>query len=309
VSLTIMADRRQPKKIAWIGVLLLSLGIAGTFTVTRGRPDAPDPAFTALPVQKTVLYRFTLQNTSNRPLPTAEFATYAPVGETAFQQCLRLESDHPFQERTDAAGNRIVRFAFDRFPPFASKIITIKADLQLTETPRPEAPRDLAPFLAPQKYIESDHPDIIRMSRALVGETPLKTAENMCRWVAGSLRLEGYVRRERGALYALQHRKGDCTESAYLFVALCRAAGIPARAVGGYICPQSGTLKPGGYHNWAHFFDGTSWQTADPQNGVFRAQAPDYIVMRVMGASGEAADPGFQRFRLKGAGLKARMHS
>jgi len=38
-------------------------------------------------------------------------------------------------------------------------------------------------------------------------------------------------------------------------------------------------------------------------------QAADYIVMRVMGASGEAADSGFQRFRLKGAGLKARMHS
>ncbi len=304
-----MADRRKPKKFACIGVLLLSLGVAGVFIVTRGRPDAPDPAFTAPPVQKTILYRFTLQNTSNRTLPTAVFATYAPVAETAFQQCLRLESDHPFQERTDAAGNRIVRFAFDRFPPFASKIITLKADLQLTETPRTEAPRDLAPYLAPQKYIESDHPDIIRTVRALMGGTPLKTAENMCRWVASSLRHEGYVRRERGALYALQHREGDCTESAYLFVALCRAAGIPARAVGGYICRHSGTLKPGGYHNWAHFFDGTSWQTADPGNGVFRAQAADYIVMRVMGESGETADPGFQRFRLKGEGLKARMDS
>ncbi|MFO7706612.1 MAG: transglutaminase-like domain-containing protein [Desulfobacterales bacterium] len=309
MSFTIMADRRKPKKIAWIGAVLLSLGVAGAFIATRGRPDAPDLSFTAPPVQKSISYRFTLQNTSNRSLPSAEFVTYAPVGETAFQQCLRLESDHPFQERTDAAGNRIVQFTFDRFPPFASKIITLKADLQLTETPRPEAPRDFAPYLTPEKYIESDHPEIIRTARALTGETPLKTAENMCRWVAGSLRHEGYDRRERGALYALQHREGDCTESAYLFVALCRAAGIPARAVGGYICLQSGTLKPGGYHNWAHFHDGTSWQTADPGNGVFRAQAADYVVMRVMGASGEAADPGFQRFRLKGAGLKARMHS
>ncbi len=269
----------------------------------------PIPPLPAPPVQKTISYRFTLQNTSNRTLPTAEFATYAPVGETAFQQCLRLESDHPFQERTDAAGNRIVRFAFDRFPPFASKIITLKADLQLTETPRPEAPRDLAPFLAPQKYIESDHPDIIRTARALMGETPLKTAENMCRWVADSLRPRATSAGSAGRFTPCSTRKGDCTEAAYLFVALCRAAGIPARAVGGYICPQSGTLKPGGYHNWAHFFDGTSWQTADPDNGVFRAQAADYIVMRVMGASGETADPGFQRFRLKGEGLKARMDS
>jgi hypothetical protein len=309
MSATIMADRRKPKKFFWIGVLALSLGIVGAFIATRGQPDPPGPALPPPPVQKTVLYRFTLQNTSNRTIPTAEFTTYAPLGKAAFQRCLRLESDHPFQELTDSAGNRIVQFTFDRFPPFASKIITLKADLQLTETPRTEAPRDLASFLAPQKFIESDHPDIVRTARALMCETPLKTAENICRWVAGSLRHEGYVRRERGALYALQHREGDCTEAAYLFVALCRAAGIPARAVGGYICRQSGTLKPGGYHNWAHFHDGTSWQTADPGNGIFRAQATDYVVMRVMGPAGEAADPGFQRFRVKGQGLKARMDS
>jgi hypothetical protein len=31
--------------------------------------------------------------------------------------------------------------------------------------------------------------------------------------------------------------------------------------------------------------------------------------MRVMGAAGEDADPGFQRFRVEGEGLKARMDS
>jgi transglutaminase-like putative cysteine protease len=304
-----MADRRKPKKTAWIGVLLLSLGLTGVFITARGRPVPQVPAFSPPPVQKTILYRFTLRNTTNRTIPAAEFETYAPVAETAFQRCLRLECDHPFQVRSDAAGNRVVQFTFDRFPPFASKIITLKADLQLTETPRPEAIQDLAPFLAPEKYIESDHPDIVRTARALTGETPVKTAENICRWVADNLRPEGYVRRVRGALYALTHGKGDCTEAMYLFVALCRAAGIPARGVGGYIRPHSGTLKPAGYHNWAHFHDGGCWQTADPQNRVFREQAADYIVMRVLGPAGEGADPGFRRFRVKGEGLKARMDS
>jgi len=304
-----MADQRKPKKFFLIGVLLLSLGIVGAFIATRGQPDSPNPALTPPPVQKTVLYRFTLQNTANRTIPTAEFATYAPFGETAFQQCLRLECDHPFQVQTDAAGNRVVQFTFDRFPPFASKIITLKADLQLTETPRPEAFRDFAPFLAPEKYIESNHPDIVRAAGALMGESPIKTAENICRWVGDNVQAEGYLRRDRGALYALRHGKGDCTEAMYLFVALCRAAGIPARGIGGYICPHSGTLKPTGFHNWAHFYDGVCWQTADPQNRVFRAQAADYIVMRVMGVAGEDADPGFQRFRVKGEGLKARMDS
>ena len=304
-----MADRRKPKKTAWIGVLLLSLGIAGAFITAGGRPVPQVPAVSPPPVQKTVLYRFTLQNTTNRTIPRAEFATYAPVGETAFQRCLRLECDHPFQVRSDAAGNRVVQFTFDRFAPFASKIITLKADLRLTETPRPEAIQDFAPFLAPQKHIESDHPDMVRTARALMGETPRMTAENICRWVGDNVQPESYVRRARGALYALTHGRGDCTEAMCLFVALCRAAGIPARGVGGYIRPHSGTLKPAGYHNWAHFHDGVAWQTVDPQNRVFRARAADYIVMRVMGAAGETADPGFERFRVKGEGVKARMDS
>lgn len=300
-----MANPRKRQSVAWLGALLLCIGAAGFVVSTRGRPDRHDPP----PVfQKTVLYRFTLHNASNRTIPTAEFWTYAPVGKSVFQRCIRLESSHPFTLETDAAGNRILHFSFDRFSPFASKIITLKADLRLTEKPREEALPDPTSYLAPTQYIESDHPDIIRTAQSLKSETPIKTAESIFRWVADALRAEGYVRRERGALYALRHKKGDCTEFMYLFVALCRAAEVPARCIGGYICPESGTLKPGAYHNWAQFYDGARWQTADPQNKVFMARGADYIAMRIMGASVEGPDMSFERFRVKGDGLKARMN-
>jgi len=39
---------------------------------------------------------------------------------------------------------------------------------------------------------------------------------------------------EHGALWALQNKKGDCTEFSNLMVALMRAAGIPAKVVSGY---------------------------------------------------------------------------
>jgi len=39
---------------------------------------------------------------------------------------------------------------------------------------------------------------------------------------------------EHGAIWAYDHRSGDCTEFTNLFIALCRAAGIPAKFISGY---------------------------------------------------------------------------
>ena len=94
----------------------------------------------------------------------------------------------------------------------------------------------------PQKNIQSDHPAINRVAHKLQAPDPAKTIERVFRWVAGNVRYSGYVGKDRGALYALENKKGDCTEYANLFVALCRANGIAARPIGGYVCPQSGVL-------------------------------------------------------------------
>jgi len=58
---------------------------------------------------------------------------------------------------------------------------------------------------------------------------------------------------ERGALWALEEGVGDCSEYSYLFVALCRAAGIPARVQAGFAFhAQSDTLNDG--HMWAEYY-------------------------------------------------------
>jgi len=126
--------------------------------------------------------------------------------------------------------------------------------------------------------------------------------------VTGNVRYSGYAGRDRGALYALEHRKGDCTEYANLFVALCRANGIAARPIGGYVCPQSGVLKARDYHNWGEFYEDGSWKLADPQNRVLRQNPADYIAMRIMHASEDDPMGPYNRFRFKGEGLKVRMN-
>ena len=65
------------------------------------------------------------------------------------------------------------------------------------------------------------------------------------------------------ATYCLEQGHGECTEYAALFVGLCRAAGVPARAVTGF----RGS-KANDWHAWAEFMlpDGR-WIPVDPTQG------------------------------------------
>lgn len=73
-----------------------------------------------------------------------------------------------------------------------------------------------------------------------------------------------YMRdRPLSAVQMLQQRVGNCMAFSHLFVALCRAAGIPARVCGGAVV---GEKDP--WHQWAEFYlPEVGWVPADPTNG------------------------------------------
>lgn len=66
-----------------------------------------------------------------------------------------------------------------------------------------------------------------------------------------------------GAVQCLLNGRADCGSYAALFVALCRAGGVPARAVAG--CWANGENQ---WHCWAEFLlPGVGWIPADPSAG------------------------------------------
>jgi transglutaminase-like putative cysteine protease len=136
----------------------------------------------------------------------------------------------------------------------------------------------------------------------------MATAGMINEWVARHIRYTGYAREDRGALYALNSGRGDCTEYMYLFVALCRTKGIPARGVCGYVCENGGVLKPSGYHNWAEFYDQGAWRIADPQKKVFMRNGDQYIAMRIINRAERDFGGGLHRFRFAGEGLSVKMN-
>ncbi|MEM3055485.1 MAG: transglutaminase-like domain-containing protein [Candidatus Bathyarchaeia archaeon] len=128
-------------------------------------------------------------------------------------------------------------------------------------------------YTQPEKLIESDNPQIISTARGITGdeENPYKKVQKIFDFVTTHIRYERQEE-EHGALWALKNGVGDCSEYSCLFVALCRAAGIPARIQAGFAFNKvDETMKDG--HMWAEFYlENYGWIPVDPTWGQFQTR-------------------------------------
>jgi transglutaminase-like putative cysteine protease len=118
--------------------------------------------------------------------------------------------------------------------------------------------------------LDLDDPSIIRLAERLRGgeHDPTRVVRRLLAWVHDSIRAD-VPTSPRSAARTLKERQGDCGEHARLFVALARAAGIPARGA-------AGLLYVGGkfyYHAWAEVYLGPRFLAVDPMLGQLPVDA------------------------------------
>jgi Transglutaminase-like superfamily len=128
-------------------------------------------------------------------------------------------------------------------------------------------------YLEATPSIQADDAKILKLARRLVGKEkdPLKAADLLKSWVRKNLR-PSYADNASTALEILENKAGDCTEHTLLFVTLARAAGIPAREVGGVAFVNEGQPMFG-WHAWAEIHDGKQWVSVDPTWGQLYVDA------------------------------------
>jgi len=276
----------------WVAALVVSVA----------SPVGPAAAADTAHEGRDVFYSFTLENTTGNLLQGAKFWTYAPVHESGHQSLVGLEVSHPHTVKRDRAGNQVLCFELDAFPPYGTRIITVEAKLVMKSAAAPShSPGDR--YLQADSLIESDHHEL----QAAANSLPAGGSKTVYEFVKDHVRDTGYVKKDKGALYALQQGEGDCTEYACLFAAMCRARGIPSRVVGGYVSERSAVLRPGRYHNWAEVFEDGAWHIVDPQTGRFKEGGAAYLAMNILtGDGGDMKE--FRRFRHEGEGLKVTMN-
>jgi len=223
-----------------------------------------------------------MSNPTAKHLRDQRFWMYLPVRTGAHVRAVHQEStgDHVFS--SDPLGHSIVELRLDSLPPHGHHIFNILVRLQSGQAPGGEgaAFAGIAAWLSPQSNIESDHPSLRELGASLVRISAYDTALEAYRWVMSHMTYAGYLSDDHGALHALQTLTGDCTEYAALLVALCRAAGVPSRMVGGYVSDRSFAPRPADYHDWAEVWIDGRWRVADAQLRNWLAAENHYIPLR-----------------------------
>lgn len=297
----------MPRLIGLVACVLAALlsgcggGGASRPNVTGAGDDARYPA------PKQIRYSFTLTNSTGKLLEKPKFWTYLPIPVTSHQKVKKITTNYPYREQRDELGNSIIHFDLKDIPPYGARIVTITVDLLMSDRPVPMSGGDNARFLSREPFIESDDKRITALAAQLHDESTPNMARKDYEWVAKNVKSEGFIAEDRGALYALEKHKGDCTEFAYLLTALYRAQQIPARAMGGYAFDGNGIMKPMDYHNWSEFYLDGAWHVADAQKGAFADKQTDYVGMRVIATGGPEAVAS-QRFSFAGEGLRVEMN-
>lgn len=141
--------------------------------------------------------------------------------------------------------------------------------------------------LQPQVGIESNNANIEQAAREITAGTSDDQAYQIFKFASNHLEYSetGCEDTNVSALEAFQTKIGACMAYSRLMVALCRAAGIPAKMIIGTVLPdvffslpQVGTSSiPGSGHAWVEFNSQNSWYMADPSCGQ---TFPDWLIFK-----------------------------
>lgn len=138
-----------------------------------------------------------------------------------------------------------------------------------TRPPDARTRQRYARALGSAPFVEVDAPAVAHTAARIVGteRNPRRAVEQILAWMRDSL-TRAPNRGLPSALQLLRDRRGDVDAYAQLFVALARAAGIPARSVAG-VWVGDQTMYP---HAWAEVML-QGWVAVDPVLAQFPADA------------------------------------
>ncbi len=138
------------------------------------------------------------------------------------------------------------------------------------------------PFLKASPFIQSNHPEIIKLATdiTLENDLPLEKARKLMAWIEKNIQKRPVLSLP-DAISTLENRIGDCNEHAVLFAAMARAVHIPAKVEAGIVY-LNGRFY---YHAWNLIDVGIGqWITVD---ALFNQIPADVTHIRLAGGAQE----------------------
>ncbi len=184
-----------------------------------------------------------------------------------------VKTPKPIENAESLAGLEVLFEGFGdfKFPASSRQVATKKGErttLVLTRDKEPpvvslKVKEPTTEYTAPTPFIQSEAAEIVEASWRTIGNAKDRwtAVQRLVPFVYTHIKDE-YVAAFSNAMEALKSRRGDCTEHSVLFVALARAAGIPARTAVGIAYWPAG--QGFGWHAWAEVKIGEQWYAVDP---------------------------------------------
>lgn len=221
------------------------------------------------------VFSFNLSYHLENPLASSTQTQVAIPPDTAFQKVYIQKVDpKPDKITIDGDGNWL---AIYKLTPRQRIDVAVMGAVQIFASYRPfpkPINQVLSDNLKPTQYWQTTDPKIIALAQQL------KTPSAIYNYVSTTLkygfgRVQPNVQR-MGALDALQNpTQAICMEFTDLFIALARAAGIPAREINGYAYTENHDLQPLSLvadvlHSWPEYYDKDkgAWIPVDPTWGA-----------------------------------------
>jgi hypothetical protein len=131
----------------------------------------------------------------------------------------------------------------------------------------------LKKYLEPSPWIDCENPSIRAKALEIIGDetNSWRATQKISKWVYENVS-KTYSPGIPVASSVLLNRRGDCNEHTTLFIALARAAGIPAEMCTGLVFLKDGFY----YHAWPKVFIGSTWVHIDPTFGQTVADATHF---------------------------------
>lgn len=211
----------------------------------------------------------------DEPLPDPQSLTLLKVHariEVAGEKPTSASLQSAFQTFDGKASNGLIEGVFETKPFTYAGASAPKMPASYAADAR------LAPYLKPEPRVECDSPEIVKLAGEIVdgADTTWDAVVRIGKWIQSNIT---YKVTGSGALECLRTKTGDCGPHAWLTIALCRAAGIPARITGGVLYSRAlgGSF---GQHYWTRVWMGSDgWVPIDTTTHEVGTLSPAHITL------------------------------
>jgi transglutaminase-like putative cysteine protease len=228
-------------------------------------------------VPKTYTLYWNLDPQKGR-LVSGTFAVALPKGNLPYQSVTYDVKDARGQRLVKGDVNDVLYITPQGTKPFTlTTKVTVRPysfKKELAKADPMPLPEEARASLGPADMLDPKSPALKKVVANLKAGNNVDTARNILTWMKKNIEYKlGNTPIEEPDFKTvdevLERRSGECRGYALLFVALCRAAGVPARPVWGLARVQPGQdQRFGGIasHNWAEVYvPGAGWVPVDPQ--------------------------------------------